>query len=229
MRPIYDIIIIGCGLGGLAAAIAIRKAGHRVTVYERAPNLAEASIGAGIQLPANCTRILKKWDLLPIVESISVRPTCLVLRSYKSGKALFRQKARKDSATLHLLTHRADFLKVLAQKALDLGVTIHFGSTVSDIDFNKSSVKFSEEEEIQCDVVFGADGQKSRCRKMFFSRPDHPTTSGDLACRIVLPVATMQNNEKPTVMSRPAANTVNSSPRRNFRSLVILPSYSSRT
>ena len=44
MRPIYDIIIIGCGLGGLAAAIAIRKAGHRVTVYERAPNLAEASV-----------------------------------------------------------------------------------------------------------------------------------------------------------------------------------------
>lgn len=43
-----DIIIVGCGLGGLAAAYTLGKAGHKVTVLEAATELGE--IGAGIQL-----------------------------------------------------------------------------------------------------------------------------------------------------------------------------------
>jgi salicylate hydroxylase len=39
-----DVVIVGAGLGGLAAAIAIARAGHRVTIVERAPKLGEVSI-----------------------------------------------------------------------------------------------------------------------------------------------------------------------------------------
>ena len=43
IRASCDIAIVGCGLGGIIAAIGIRKAGHRVTVFEQALALTEVS------------------------------------------------------------------------------------------------------------------------------------------------------------------------------------------
>ncbi|KAF4624142.1 hypothetical protein G7Y89_g14032 [Cudoniella acicularis] len=57
MTKSFNIIICGGGLGGLAAAIALKRKGHQVAVLESATELAE--IGAGIQIPPNSSRILK--------------------------------------------------------------------------------------------------------------------------------------------------------------------------
>ncbi|HEX8358675.1 MAG TPA: NAD(P)-binding protein, partial [Longimicrobium sp.] len=58
-RPI---IIAGGGIGGLSAAIALRRAGWEARVFERAPELRE--VGAGISLWPNATRQLRRWGLL---------------------------------------------------------------------------------------------------------------------------------------------------------------------
>ena len=56
-----EIIIVGAGLGGLAAAIACALAGHKVVVLEGAKRLAE--VGAGLQITPNASRLLREWGL----------------------------------------------------------------------------------------------------------------------------------------------------------------------
>ena len=55
------VVIIGAGLGGLAAANALRQRGFDAQVYERAPNLGE--VGAGVQLGPNAVKVLRALGL----------------------------------------------------------------------------------------------------------------------------------------------------------------------
>ena len=155
-------------------------------------------IGAGIQLPYNCTRILKRWNLLPQIEPLSVRPSSVTLRSYRDGDILFKREIPSPplQGTPHLLMHRAEFLKVLFYEALRLGVLARFDSIVTGIDFTKPSISLSGSGEILHDVIFGADGQKSHCREIFLARPDPPRLSGDLAYRIVIPLSECKKDEE---------------------------------
>ena len=54
-----EIAIIGAGIGGLAAAYVLGRAGHKITIFEAASSLGE--VGAGILLPPNATRLLLRW------------------------------------------------------------------------------------------------------------------------------------------------------------------------
>src|ERR1043165_1064187 len=62
MRTKLRILVVGAGIGGLTAAIALRQAGFTVEVFERAGELKE--IGAGIGLSANAMRVLKRLGLM---------------------------------------------------------------------------------------------------------------------------------------------------------------------
>jgi salicylate hydroxylase len=73
-----NIHVVGCGLGGLAAAFTLAKAGHRITIIESAPAIGE--VGAGIQVTPNLSRLLIRWGLKEQLESIAVRPDAIVFR-----------------------------------------------------------------------------------------------------------------------------------------------------
>lgn len=73
-----DIVVVGCGLGGLAAAYCLGQAGHRVTVVESAPAIGE--VGAGIQIGPNLTRLLIRWGLGPKLKEIAVVPEAILFR-----------------------------------------------------------------------------------------------------------------------------------------------------
>lgn len=68
----HTAIVVGAGLGGLAAAIALRRAGWKVTVLETAAQVGE--VGAGIQVPPNSSRILLSWGLRSAMEAVVCSP-----------------------------------------------------------------------------------------------------------------------------------------------------------
>ena len=73
-----NIIVVGCGIGGLAAAFTLSKAGHHVTILESASAIGE--VGAGIQVTPNLSRLLIRWGLGPALDRTGVKPDAIVFR-----------------------------------------------------------------------------------------------------------------------------------------------------
>ena len=69
MAPLGKIAIVGGGIGGLTAALALLQAGIDVDVYEQAPELKD--VGAGVQISSNGTRVLHALGLAEAVERVS--------------------------------------------------------------------------------------------------------------------------------------------------------------
>jgi len=83
------VVVVGGGIGGLAAAFALRTKGCDVTVLERAIEFGE--VGAGLQIGPNAARILQSWGLLDEQLAHGVKPDNLVLKDAVSGQELTRQ------------------------------------------------------------------------------------------------------------------------------------------
>ena len=72
MTTTQQLLIAGGGIGGLAAALAVARAGWEVRLFERAPEFTE--VGAGVQLGPNVTRILRAWGLEDELHAVAAFP-----------------------------------------------------------------------------------------------------------------------------------------------------------
>jgi salicylate hydroxylase len=128
------ILVAGAGIGGLAAAIALARAGFRVHVLERAPRLEE--VGAGIQLTPNATRALDRLGVLDAVKRRAVVAQELIVASCDTGDELARAPIGDTAARFGapwLVTLRADLQRALHAAAADLvDVEIELGTEVTD-------------------------------------------------------------------------------------------------
>jgi salicylate hydroxylase len=82
----FNIIICGAGLGGLGAAIALKKKGHAVTVLEGAPQLGE--VGAGIQIPPNSSRVLDYYGVTESIAGVVAWPRSIGFKRYATGEGI---------------------------------------------------------------------------------------------------------------------------------------------
>src|SRR5271168_4846568 len=114
-RPLA-IAVIGAGIGGLRAAVALRRAGFDVTVYEQAPALTE--IGGGINIGPNAARILIRLGLGAALERAAVRPVSSRQRRWQDGRTLQAAPLNPLCEALYgapyLMIHRADLLAIIA-------------------------------------------------------------------------------------------------------------------
>jgi salicylate hydroxylase len=104
------VAISGAGIGGLAAAVALAKSGHDVTVFERAAELTD--IGAGIQLSPNAMRALGRLGLAGGVDNWAFEPDALSMFSARGGEARatlpFIPRMRTLYGAPYFVVHRGD-------------------------------------------------------------------------------------------------------------------------
>ncbi|KIW16953.1 hypothetical protein PV08_04144 [Exophiala spinifera] len=190
-----DIIVVGAGLGGLAAAIALARRGHKVTVFEQAPELGE--VGAGIQIPSNSTRLLIKWGLEPFLASKIVKPGHIAFRRWEDGKTIGLTKLiphfeREFDAPYYVL-HRAHFHDAMYQLALQLGIVVKINSKVLDYDEDAPSITLENGEIHLADLIVGSDGLKSYARTKVLGGVDQtPKKTGFAAYRATVDVEKMK-------------------------------------
>ena len=185
------IIIVGCGLGGLAAAHCLAQAGHKITLFETASAIGE--VGAGIQVSPNVSRLLRRWGLADTLESIAVRPESIVLRRYNTGERVGYTKwgeRMEEHGAPYYHIHRADFHKMLFDLAAP-NMTLRLKSTVVSVDPDLPSVTLASGEVIPGDLIIGADGVKSVIQQVVLGRVNPAQPTGDAAYRAIIPTSVM--------------------------------------
>jgi 2-polyprenyl-6-methoxyphenol hydroxylase-like FAD-dependent oxidoreductase len=161
-------IIIGGGIGGVTAAIALKRAGLDVTVYEQAEELQE--VGSGLPLWTNALRTLNVIGLTDGLEKLGVHVTSVRVTTWK-GDTLTdtkNDKYLKKLGTITIVVHRAELLTLLL-KTLGEG-NVQLGMTCVDFTQNASGVtaKFANGREVRGDILIGADGIHSVTRTHLF-------------------------------------------------------------
>src|ERR1700751_2569381 len=110
------VIVIGAGIGGLAAALTLRRADPDVQVFEQAAELRE--VGAGIQISPNASRVLNRLGLDAPMRRLGVRPHSILIRRWDDGRELARQPladaCERNFGAPYYNFHRADLLDLLA-------------------------------------------------------------------------------------------------------------------
>jgi len=111
-----SVAIIGAGIGGLATAVSLLRAGFDVQVYEQARALGE--VGAGINISPNASRILHRLGLAEVLEKTGVKPMTFDQRRWDDGRILLRsplgETVETDFAAPYYTFHRADLHRALA-------------------------------------------------------------------------------------------------------------------
>lgn len=170
---------IGAGVAGLATAIALRQAGHTVSVYEQAP--AVRSLGAGIVSWPNASWVL---DSLGVWEALRPHGTRVhaMRRLTDGGEALGSVDVRAiDAAMGHasMAILRHDLMHALLARALELEVELHYGHRLRDVvaleegGAGATQLIFENGVELRPDWVLGTEGRmRSRCRA-FVLGSDH--------------------------------------------------------
>jgi len=160
-----DFLIIGAGIGGLAAAQALLQLGHQVRVYEAAAELRE--IGAGVVLGANAMRALDELGLHAAVRPVGTPLTTIRLLD-EHGRVLNRADTSGFTERLgydNLAVHRADLQRELL-RALPPGV-VHLGHRLARFEQTKTHVTvfFENGEQATAEALVAADGIRSRVRR----------------------------------------------------------------
>jgi len=183
--------ICGAGIGGLAAAIAMAKAGAKVTVLEAAPELGE--IGAGIQMTPNVARLLVDWGVSDEIGDNLVEFEELNMRR-KDGTPVGYTKmipnVRRNMGYPWWLVHRMHLHDGLVKVASKEGADLVINARVVEIDWKSSKkvkVTTGKGAKYTFDLLIGADGVKSIVRKKLFPNVKPAPPTGNCAYRAIVP------------------------------------------
>ncbi len=168
------IAIIGAGIGGLTAAIALRRVGHEVAVHEAAPVLGD--VGAGITITPNAWKGLASLGLGDALTAAADEVPQQAIRKFDSGEAILDimrgATTRTTYGAPYVMFHRADLHRILVDA---VGAdTIALNALVADVAT------------LDADAVIAADGLKSVVRSTVFGNPPARFT-GHVAWRGLVP------------------------------------------
>jgi 2-polyprenyl-6-methoxyphenol hydroxylase-like FAD-dependent oxidoreductase len=179
--------ICGGGVGGMAAAIALRQAGHDAEVYEQTANYQR--VGADINLTPNAVRALDSLGVVSTLKETAAQPTHRISRMWDTGEETSRLEmsdaAEEKYGAPQLTIHRADLLDAFRQQLPEAAIKLgHRAEAIEDIE-KKPRVRFTNGKTETFDVLVGADGIHSLVRTTLFG-PDQPKFTGLVSYRSVV-------------------------------------------
>jgi salicylate hydroxylase len=194
--PSRTVIVAGAGIGGLTAALALKRNGFRVIVLEQAERLQET--GAGIQLSPNAARLLIELGFGDRLQPHVVVPQAVRVLGAKNGREIVRiplgDTAAQRYGAPYWIIHRGDLQAVLsAAVAQELDISLKLGMRMEDFVSHPNGVTVSARCGTAAWNEFGhaliaADGLWSMSReRLGFSEP--PRFSGRVAWRALVPAA----------------------------------------
>ncbi|KAG6063913.1 hypothetical protein E4U32_000754 [Claviceps aff. humidiphila group G2b] len=197
-----NVIIAGAGIAGLSAAIALRRAGHDVHIYEKSSLNSET--GAAIIIAPNSVRFLMAWGLDPVRWRwvLARRSDRLDPATLQTVRQLSDEKSDTAMGGVPTwLSHRVDLhsaLKWMATREDGPGrpVVIHTGSGVRSYNSSKPSIVLENGDEICGHLVIAADGIHSAGPEAILGRKNTPVSAvrGNCCYRFLIPVERLEED-----------------------------------
>ena len=191
------IAIVGGGIGGLTAALALSQNAHDITVFERSAGIRE--IGAGVQISPNAGRLLHSLGLGAAYSEISVNPHRVVLRRWEDDSIIRATDLDESFLSQHQVplanVARNELVEILGNAvAARANVTLKFSTHVVKVEPGDASseVIFADDSSRSFDIVIGADGIHSVVRPCV-GGIDKPRFSGSAAYRALVPRSAVED------------------------------------
>lgn len=197
------IIIVGGGIGGVAAAVALRRAGAEPLVLEQAPELTQ--VGAGVNISANGMKALVQLGADRHVRETSVYGEGAEFNDLETGETIarlyFGSAGEKAWGEAFYHVYRADLLDALLQQLPAEHLRLNCTVTTIEDQGSRVNVRLADGTEIAGDAIVGADGLKSTVRTALFGEGESRPT-GYLAWRSLIHAA-----GAPIIANRPLGRT----------------------
>jgi len=200
-----NVVIVGAGIGGLASALALHRAGLRPRVYEQAAVLGE--VGAGLSVTPNAVKALDWLGVGAELRAVADEPPLQLTCHFASGELLVgfdRSNTVAQYGAPYLQLHRADLHQILLKRlrALDPDAVCTDRRLLSQQQAGSSSERMRLHfidgnggfHEVSADAVVGADGLKSVVRESAFAMAP-PEFGGFVAWRGLVPRAALEGRE----------------------------------
>ncbi|MFY8102554.1 MAG: FAD-dependent monooxygenase [Ramlibacter sp.] len=185
------LLIVGGGIGGLAAALAAARAGWQAQVLEQASTFSE--VGAGVQLGPNATRVLRTLGVLDALRDTACAPRHLrardAVRGHELGGLPLGPSFESRYGAPYLTVHRADLHAALLQGLTGLEVDLQAGQRLAAVQALPDGVQgvTGTGTTLGADALVGADGLWSAVRSSLVADAA-PRASDHAAYRALIPV-----------------------------------------
>ncbi|WP_078412139.1 FAD-dependent monooxygenase [Priestia abyssalis] len=186
-----EVLVIGGGIGGVAAALASAEAGHKTKILEQAPQFGE--IGAGIQMGPNAMAVLDRFGVADEIAKVAVFPKRLVLKDVYTAKELavldLGNEFKAKYGFPYIVLHRSDLHRVLVEAAeKNPLISLVNDQIIDTVEEDASGVTVTNQrgEQFTGKAVIGADGLWSKTRKYFAD--DEAICSHYVAYRGTVPI-----------------------------------------
>jgi len=182
--------IVGGGIGGLTAAVAMHRRGIDVTVYEQSPRIAE--IGAGVSLSPNAIKALRGLGLDDEIAAIGFESDNQLVRAWNTGDVVskvFRKGIyQREFGAPYLSLHRADLVDVLRRQLPDRVFRLGMQCLRAETYDTHALIHFADGTQEDVDLLVGADGIRSAVRRSLFG-DESPRFTGSVCWRGLVPLS----------------------------------------